>query len=141
MVEYRFIVGGDFDTEVHIRELAEWVDLPIEVTESEQGWVAAASDFDFEVRLRELDRKTNEYQSRYDLHLNYEITFSDNQELVMKVVDEWRQANAESFVLMADNKTIAMRRTRAVFFNMDEFIEFDEIFDAYITSDFSPYGG
>ncbi|MCI0711108.1 MAG: hypothetical protein L0154_13205 [Chloroflexi bacterium] len=139
MVEYRLLAAGEFDIEEHIKELAGWVEIPVDITEIEQGWMAVASDGDFEIRLQELTNK--DYRSRYDLPLKYEITFSDNQELVMKVVDEWRQANRESFVLMADDQTIAMRRTRVIFFNMDEFIEFDEIFDSFIASDFFQYDG
>ena len=139
MVEYRLLAAGEFDVEEHIKELAAWIEIPVDITEIEQGWMAIATDPDFEIHLRELP--DSDYKSRYDLPLKYEITLSDNQELVMKVVDEWRHANPASFVLMADNRTVAMRRTRVIFFNMDEFIEFDEIFDSFIASDFLQYGG
>jgi hypothetical protein len=139
MVEYRLVVAGEFDAEARILELIGSLGLAVHIEETEQRWVVVAVDADFEIRLYELDHDDNEYRSRYDLPLHYEITFSDNPELVMQMVEGWVNEHPESFVLMVHDRTIAMRRTRAIFFNMDDFIEFDEIFDGYIASDFAAY--
>jgi hypothetical protein len=141
MAEYRLVVAGEFDAEARLLELIGELGLAVNIEESEHRWLAVAVDADFEIQLFELDSGDNKYKSRYDLPLTYEIIFSNNPDLVMQMVERWINEYVESFVLMADDQTIAMRRTRAIFFNMDAFIDFDDIFDRYIASDFGSYEG